>query len=337
MESIRLGDLRELLQGSPFSAWWSEWSRASAVLADARVRHEDLLAQGELMSLRSELAQRAGVEAFSRAGEAEDAASRAAAEAQGLENRALALVGEYEEQRLRTSDLWVRLGGAERARDERREGGGGKGRAHGEGALQLAERQVEELRRQYEAEDRKRARLWDDVEGAWAESFERSLLGAEEGLLARRVRRDAERLFEEAEERRVRARQLAADAEAAGRERREAERRRAALLAQARERFGCAAGSTFLYWRHAGDKRSALAVALADQDGLNVTVKALHVYAVGRQRGAAALEPACEGAAAAAGERDRRIEELILGPRDGGREGEEAAPSPQDAGRRDGT
>jgi hypothetical protein len=239
-------------------------------------------------------------------------------------------VGEYEEQRLRTSEVWVRLGGAERARDERREGRGGKARGQGEGALHVAERQVEELRRQYETEDRKRARLWDDVEGAWAESFERSLLGAEEGLLARRVRREAERLFEEAEERRVRAKQLAADAEAAGRERREAERRRAALLAQARERFGCAAGEAFLYWRHADDKRSALAVALADQaEGMNVAVKSLRVYTVGRQRGAASLEPAREDLAAA-GERDRRIEELFLGPRDGARDGDEGPPAPQD-------
>jgi hypothetical protein len=336
MKSIRLGDLRELLQGPAFSAWWADWSGAVAALADAQARHEDLLSQAEMMSVRSELAQRAGVEAFSRAGEAEDGATRSAAEAQGLENRALELVGEYEEQRFRTSDLWVRLGGAEKGLEERHEAAtkpagkqGARGRASGEAAVHAAERQVQGLREQYEAEDKKRARLWDDVEAAWATSFERSLLGAERGLAARRVRREAERLFEEAEERRVRAKQLAADAEAAGRERREAERRRAALLADARERFGCAPGEVFLYWRHKDDKRGAFAVALADDtDSTNVEVKALRIYTAGRARGAAFLEPAREGLAPSHEEGDRRFEEYFLGPRKGVRRDEEAEPPP---------
>jgi hypothetical protein len=333
MKSVRLGDLRELLQGPAFSAWWADWSAAAAALADARARHEDLLSQAETMSVRSELAQRAGVEAFTRAGEAEDGATRSAAEAQGLENRALALVGEYEEQRFRTSDLWVRLGGAEKGLEERNETAakpGGKQGARGRAAgLHAAERQVQGLREQYEGEDKKRARLWDDVEAAWATSFERSLLGAERGLAARRLRREAERLFEEAEERRVRAKQLAADAEAAGRELREAERRRAALLADARERFGCAPGEVFLYWRHKDDKRGAFAVALADDaDSTNVEVKALRIYTVGRARGAAFLEPAREGLAPSHEEGDRRFEEYFLGPRKGTRRDEEAEPPP---------
>src|SRR5512139_3169515 len=142
MKSMRLGELRELLQGPAFSAWWVDWSQAVAALAEARVRHEDLLAQAEMMSVRSELAQRAGVDVFSRAGEAEDGATRSAADAQGLENRALELVGEYEEQRFRTSDLWVRMGGAEKGLEERQEavakpaGKGARGRASGEAALQ---------------------------------------------------------------------------------------------------------------------------------------------------------------------------------------------------------
>jgi phosphoglycolate phosphatase-like HAD superfamily hydrolase len=340
MRSLRLAELRELVQGAAFSAWWADWSQAVAALAEARARHEDLLAQAEMMSVRSELAQRAAVEAFSRAGEAEDGATRSAAEAQGLENKALGLVGEYEEQRFRTSDLWVRLGGAEKGLEERHEAAGkpaGKGaraRASGEAALQAAARQVEALREAYEAEDRKRTRLWDEVEGAWAGSFERSLLGAELGVASRRVRREAERLFEEAEERRVRAKQLAADAEAAGRARRDAERRRAGLLADARERFGCAPGELFLYWRHADDKRGAFALALADDaESTNVEVKALRVYAVGRARGAAFLEPARDGLAPTAEEGDRRFEEYFLGPRKGARRDDEAEPPPEGAGK----
>lgn len=303
MKSLRLGDLRELLQSSAFSAWWTGLAHAAAALQEARLRHEDLSSQAEMMTVRSELAQRRAVEVFSRAGDAEDEATRAAAEAQRLENRALELVAQHEEQRVRTSDLWIRLGAAEKAVEERREAPprprraprGERGQDGGTAALRSAEREHEELRAQYAAEDEKRSRLWEDVEAAWAASFERSLVAAEHGLAARRARREAERLFQEAEERRGRAKQLAKDADAAGRELAEAQRRRVALLAKASEEFGCTPGESFLYWRHAGDKRSAWAVALADEvEGTNLHVKALGVYVVARHRGVALLEPARE-------------------------------------------
>lgn len=327
MKSVRLGDLRELLHGPAFSAWWVEYQKAVVAVRDATQRHQDLVSQSETMLVRSELAQRSAVEAFSRAGDADDEGTRSASEAQALENRALELVGEYEEQRFRTSDLWVRLGGAERTLEERREASaaaakvdGTKVRTQARTALRAAERQHQELRQQYEAEDEKRGRLWGEVEAAWAASFERSLLVAEHAVTGRRIRREAERLFEEAEVRRLRAKQLAADAEVAGRERAEAERRRAVLLAEARAKFGCAPGERFLYWRHADDKRGAFAVSLHDDpDGANIELQALGIYSAGRQRGVSFLEPAREGLPATAEEGDRRFEEYFLGPRKGAR------------------
>lgn len=334
MKSVRLGDLRELLQATAFSTWWTEYARAVAALEEARVRHEDLVGQSETMLVRSEIAQRSAVDAFSRAGDQEDEGSRFGSEAQALENRALELVGEYEDQRFKTSDLWVRLGGAERAAEERREaaasGGkdGAKARAQAETALRAAERHHQELKELYEHEDRKRAKLWEEVESTWGVAFERFLVAAEHARAARDTRRVAERLFEEAEERRRRAKQLAAEAESAGRDRASAEGRRGELLAEARRRFGCAPGLSFLYWRHAEDKRSAFAVALADDpDGANLEVKALGIYTVGRQRGVAFLEPAREGLAPAAEEGDRRFEEYFLGPRKGARRDPEGGPT----------
>lgn len=333
MKSLRLGDLRELLQGPPFVAWWAEYRRAAAGLEDARARHEDLSAQAETMALRSELAQRAAIDAFTRAGEAEEEGVRLAAEAQGHENRALELVGRHEEQRFRASELWIRLGGAERLLEERREAAargkakeGGRARAGGEAALADAERQCRDLRDLYAREDERRVRLWDEVEAAWGASFERSLVGAERAAGARRLRREAERLFQEAEERRVRAKQLSAEAAAAGRARDEAAERRAALLAGTRERFGCAPGEGWLYWRHPDDQRAAWAVALADDPDANPAVRALAVHTVGRARGVALLEPAREGLAPAADEGDRRFEEWFLGPRKGAPPEEGEAP-----------
>jgi hypothetical protein len=331
MRAVRLGELRELLQGSAFAAWWGEWQAADASARDARARRDDLSSQAELMALRSELAQRAAVDAFSRGGEAEDEGRRWAAEAHVQENRALELVGEYEEQRFRTSDLWVRLGGAEKALEDRREhpGRGGRdGKARqAAAALRDAERNHQLAGEDYAAADRKRTRLWEEVEAAWAVSFERSLVGAEHALVARRIRRDAERLFAEADARRGRAKQLAGDAEAAGRELREAEARQRALLVAARERLGCVPGTSFLYWRHKDDPRAAFAVALHDDpDGANLEVRSLGVYVVGRQRGVAFLEPARDGLGVSADEGDRRFEEYFLGPRKGVRRDQEGGP-----------
>jgi hypothetical protein len=209
MKAVRLEDLRDLLESTAFAAWWTEWQRASSAIAEARERRAELVAQSELMALRSELAQRAAADARSRAEE-------------------------------------------------------------------------------HEAEDRKCRAPRDE---ALAASFERSLVGAEHGVLAQRARRDAERLLSEAEERRARARRLSVDADAAQREQRGAEARLVALRAAAGEQFGCVAGPSFLYWRHRDDARSALAVSLAEAEGANVSVIPLGIYLVGRERGIAAPEP----------------------------------------------
>ncbi|BDG02536.1 hypothetical protein [Anaeromyxobacter oryzae] len=299
MKALSLGELRELLQSAAFAAWWTDHARAVSALVDARLRHDELVAQSELMDLRSELAQRAAIDTFSAAGGAEDDAAKTGVAAQALENAALELVGRYEEQRLRTSDLWVRLGGTERALDERREAAAAasrdaeRSRTHAEAALRAAERQHAALRDAYGVEDGKRTRLWDEIEAIWGRSFERALVVAEQAAHARKVRRSAERLFEEAEERRRRARQLRGEAEAAGRAVAEAEAGRRSLLDRASAELGCLAGESFLYFRHRDDKRTAYAVALADDPDGAVQVKALGIYAVGR-RGVAALEPARE-------------------------------------------
>jgi hypothetical protein len=313
MKAVRLSELRELLESAAFGAWWAEWQRAATARDEAAARHDDLVAQGELMALRSEIVQRAGLEAFSRSGEVEDEGNRSAAQAQAEENRALALVGEFEQQRARTSEAWIRLGAVDKVLDEQREAMGAD-----EGRAREAERQRLVVAGEYEAADGKRRRLWDEAEVAWGASLERSLVAAEHGVLARRIRREAERLFAEAEERRLRSRQLSGDAAAALRELRDAEARLAALRADARERFGCVAGPSFLYWRHHEDKRSAFAVSLAahPEDG-DAAVQALGVYVVGRQRGVAAPEVARDGAGSSAEERDRRLDQLLARRDDG--------------------
>jgi hypothetical protein len=321
MKAVRLGELRELLESAAFSAWWTEWQRATGARDEARVRHEDLVAQSELMGLRSEIVQRAAVETFSRSGEVEDEGTQWTAQAQLEENRALALVGEFEKQRTRASEAWMRVGSADKALEERREAlttDRNRARETLEAALREAERHRQAVFAEYEADDGKRRRLWEDAEAAWATAFERALVGAEHDVLARRIRRDAEKLFAEAEERRLRARQLSTDAATALRDLREADGRLAALRAAARERFQCVAGVSFLYWRHGDDRRSAFAVALSDQpESAGPAARALGVYVVGRQRGVATLEVARDGVGSSAEERDRRLDQLLARREDG--------------------
>jgi hypothetical protein len=328
MRAVRLSELQELLHGPAFEGWWAELQRATAELAELSARLVDVRSQAELLELRSELAQRAAMDAFSEAGEGEELQARSAAEAQELENRALALVGLYEEQRFRASGLWYRLGAAERALEEAREGlARGAGPEGAEATALALEKQRRTMEEEYEAEDRKRSALWAEVEGSWASSFERSLLSHEHADGSRRVRREAERHIKEAEERRVRARQLRGELELATRERDASAARRARLLDRARQELGCAAGERFLYWRDADDKRAAFAVALVDDpESYNLRVKALAVYSVGPQRGVTVLEPAREGRTGAAGEGDRRFEDLLLGPRRGLRRGGDGTP-----------
>jgi hypothetical protein len=323
MKALRLAELREVLQGASFAAWWAELNRATRELAQAAERSRELRSQAELMELRSELVQRAAMDAFSDAGTAEEAQARLGADAQELENRALGLVGHHEEQRFRASDLWYRLGGLERTLEETRD----------PAARKQLERQLPALRQAFTQEEQKRDRLWVEVEEAWARSFERSLLSHEHGDRARRIRKEAERLFKEAEERRQRARQLEGEAEAAAREEAAGAQRCAQLLERASREFGCVHGDRFLYWRQRDDQRAAFAVPLVgDAEGYNVELQALAVYAVGPLRGVGFLEPAREGLAPTVEEGDRRFEAYLLGPRKGVRRGTGAGVGGEDPG-----
>ena len=342
MDALRLSELRDLLQSPAFAAWWSEFARVAAAFREAAARREELVDQAGHMELRAELAARGAAVALSRAGASEDRASAMNAQSQVLENKALELVAAYEELRFRVSDLWYRLGGAERILEERRENAGAAGaasapaRPKGRGKpraaearslLQQAERMHASLREEYEAEARRKDQIWAEVEATWGRSFEISLIVAEGRAEAARVRREAERSFKEAEQRRDRAKRLREDAARAAAESAEAEQRQAEMLDRAREQFGCVAGRQFLYWRQRDDARSAYAVPLADDaDGYNIELRALGAYAVDRQRGVAFLEPAREGLVATVEEGDRRFEAYFLGARKGGAAG--SLPSP---------
>ncbi len=341
MKSLRLSELRELVHSAEFANWWDEFIRAGTEVTEKAQRADELQAQATIMDQRAELAQRHAADTLSRAGEFDDEAARLSAEAQEIENRSLELIGQYEEFRFKVSDIWYRLGAAERNLEEMREApavpipeapkspakGGPKGSKKGgakqkaeqrEILLKQAERNYTILKQEYERESRRKGELWNEVEQLWERTFAIALLTAERSADAKRVRRDSERLFQEAEERRTRARQLRQESEAGVREDESARLHARQILAGAREKLGCIPGERFLYWRQKENEKGAYALALFDDaETYNIEVKALAIYSVSRQRGVGFLELARAGMAATAEEGDRRFEEYFLGPRKG--------------------
>lgn len=344
MKAKRLSELKDLLAAGGFTAWWSEYQKSVSAEKDAQARYDELLTQSNLMDFRAELAQKNAIDTLYRAGELEDSAANMLAEAQELENRSLELVGNFEELRFKVSEIWYRLGGAERKLEEEKDGlakakaaleaAPGPQKAehrtrltHAEAALKHAEREHRVIHEEYERESQRKTRLWDEVERMWGRTFEISLVVAERKAEGKKIRKNAERLFKEAEERKERAKQLRAEAEDASRARDTADHRRTDLLGEARDKFGCVAGEGFLYWREKENQKSAYAVALIeDHEGYNLEVAPLHAYAVDRQRGVNFLEPARSGLVATDEEGDRRFERYFLeGRRKKPREGSAGA------------
>ena len=333
MQSRRLSEVRDTLKAPEFHTWWDDLQRAQAARADAREKYDELLTQAMLMDFRAELAQKNAIDTLYRAGEYEDQASSMVADAQELENASFKVVAEYEEHRYHVSELWYRLGATEKnleeARDEvtalkARLAGGGPLAREMEAELKRAETahvQAQRAHRQaadeYEREHARQLKLWAEVEKLWARSAEMSLLVAEKRSQGKKIRKQAEELFQAAEDRKGKARQLRDEAEAESRVKESGELRIAEHLKQAQERFGCAAGEEFLYWRQKDNHRGAWCVPLFDDAfAYNIELKALTVYAADRQRGVSFLEPAVE-APVSVQEGDRRFEDYFLKGRKG--------------------
>src|SRR5262252_2781558 len=118
MKQKRLAELRTLLTSDDFSQWWKDLTDSRNALADAEASYDELLAQTTLMEFRAELTQKNAIDTLYRAGEHEDTAANMLFEATDLENKSLKGVGEFEEQRFRTSEAWYRLGASEKKLDE---------------------------------------------------------------------------------------------------------------------------------------------------------------------------------------------------------------------------
>jgi hypothetical protein len=308
MKPLRLAELNDLVASRDFRRWREEHAAALAARDAALARAEELDAAASAADADADRVQSRAIEALAAVGAIEDDAARLGAEGEAVENASLDAVAAYEAQRERTSERWLRLGGAERATDDRRDrvalartraaaqpdGFLAVDLADEEGLLARAGSAELSLDAEYRRESARKVALWAEVEALWGKSLALALLVAERGAEARRRHREAERLFADAEERKQRARAALVERDRA---RRDLEVARAAVgraLEAARARFDCVSGERFLYFGSAGTK-GAFAVALVDDaESYGAPVKALGVYAVGRERGVAAVASAEE-------------------------------------------
>jgi hypothetical protein len=335
MKARRFGEVKKLVASPEFGAWWQELALARLARDEARDKYDELLTQVILMEFRAELAQKNAIDTLYQAGEFEDGAATMMVEYQELENESFKLVSDFETQRYQASESWYRFGAQERrveelrerlerARAKAKESAPGSARREAESVsgkveadLKLAEKSYRQVTEEYERENGRKDRLWQEVERIWARTVELSLLMAERKHQGNKVRREAEKLFHQAEERKQRGKKLREEADAINRTREASAGRLTELLKQARERFGCACGEEFVYFRSKEDQKRAFCVPLVDDsEHYNIEIKPLTVYSIERQRGVSFIEPAVEHRVSDA-EGDRRFEEYFLAGRKG--------------------
>jgi hypothetical protein len=317
MRPARLSELRQLIAQPEFQQWWTALERSRTELATASREYEELLSQTHLLGFRAELTQKNAIDTLYRAGECEDAAANRRVEATELENRSFQAVAAFEEHRILASEAWYRMGAAEKELEDRKEAAKASPGRKADAELRTAERTEREARAHYSRAEEHKGKLWAEVERLWGQSARASLAVAEDRVRGKKTRQEAEQLFALAEERKGRAQALRGEAEATALRKERAEAEILTLLDQAQERFGCAPGKEFLYFRLRDDGQHAFAVALVhDAEAYNLEVRPLSIYLVEHKRGVAFLEPARSDAPLPQ-EADRRFEEYFLRGRRG--------------------
>jgi hypothetical protein len=292
MKPKQTDEVVALIAQPEFQSWWAELQKARAEVKAAQQRYGELLSEASLTEFRAELSQKNAIDTLYRAGECEDAAATMMFEGTELENRSFRAVSDFEEQRFKVSEVWYRLGTAEKVLDERREAPASSKSKKSEADLKAADQAHRVAREEYDRETARKNQLWEEVERIWAKSAEANLLVAEQRVRAKKIRKEAESLFALAEERKQQSGILRAAAEKASALCQTTETALRAVLDQAQHKFECSAGTDFLYFRYKEDQKLALCVSLIeDHDNYNVVLLPLSIHRVGRQRGVAFLEP----------------------------------------------
>jgi hypothetical protein len=306
VKSKQLSEVREIVNSERFRSWFDALGKARMGAREAALRHEELLTAVHLMEFRAELAQKNATDTLYKAGGYEDAASAAQAEATDLENKSLELVGEFEDQRRLCSELWAAMTAAEE-------------QAVASNKDRTSDTRLKKAREEYERETAKKNRMWEDVESMWSASLEKNLAVVENRAKSRRVRRESEALFANAEKSAKSAHALKGESEMTARDQEKAEEAVRDLMGKARSTFDAIVHEDFLYWPVRENNKMVFVTPLfSDNLSYNIELKACAIYQCSRERGVEFMEPVVETQKARV---DTRLDDFFLRGRPAARKG----------------
>lgn len=310
MKALWLREVQAILGREDFLKWWQSLVDLEQKLLAVGSRHNELLAQVNLMDFRAEFTQKNAIDSLYLAGEYEDTAAQLLAAASEIENKSYEAVADFESQRISASDMFSRMGAVENnflnTRTEVRGLGDSvkseKDRDRGEELQKLLKRKEAEQARLekefreastlYERENDRKISLWEEVERMWARSLEINLGVSERRVKSNRARREAERLFKEAEQHKRSSKTLRAEANEADQKKKDIQQAIEELRASTRRLFGCLIGEEFLYWPRRENINEVYCVPINDHaEGFNIELRAKNIYLISRQRGVEFIEP----------------------------------------------
>lgn len=264
MKAKWIDEVAAIVQSEAFGAWRARLSDAKRELVRATERHKELLTQVNLLEFRAELLHKSAIDTLEESNELEDAAERAASDLARYDNTSFDLVSRFEEQRKRCTELWEKLGALDVAIDEQA--------AHGSlGTNTRLHRERERLAHEYDREEDKKNKLWEQYEDLGVRIVGAGLVRAEKAKRAKLVRGDAERAFATYELETQKAAELKREAQQTAATRDDAEKALRALFDEAEQAFDCIRGDDFLYWPardpSAPEGKKVWTVSLVDDAG----------------------------------------------------------------------
>lgn len=278
MKAKWIDDVAAIVKSKAFDAWLVRLEQSRKSLKSAEDRVDELLTQVNLLEFRAELAHRRAIDTLERSNELDDHSARLANRAAELENQSFEVVSQFEMQRARCTDLWERLGAIDVEIEEGKSDSG------------KLTRQREKLNFDYEREDKRKQRLWQEVEDLWVRGIDQHLALHEKRHKARLVRQEAESLFSRYDQEAELAAQLRRDVERVQSERALRSAELQAIYEEAREQFECLLNDDFLYWSSQEDNKWVYATPLvADQTNYVVPLQLQQLYRCPVQGGVDAL------------------------------------------------
>ena len=339
MKALWQREVQAILQRQDFVKWWESLVSLESKKEQIQARHQELLAQVNLMSFKAELTQKNAIDSLYLAGEYEDSAARHLAEAAEIENKSYEAVANFEGQRIEVSDLFSKMGAVEHRFLTRQaeaqslritmEGTKEKDKKaelkrhlkSKEKELSRTEKDLRESSAIYERENSRKMSLWEEVEQMWARSLDINMGVSERRIKSRQARRVAEVLFREAEDHKHKSEALQIEAETAKKKSDEVERAIDDQRSAARKFFGCLVGEEFLYWPRREDVNEVYCMSINDHsEGFNIELQARSIYLIHRQRGVEFLEPLPQEGKARI-KKDHRLDDFFTkGGTDGGKD-----------------